>query len=130
MWDREATKLLTLPGPPDVGVGGEVVRMHSGPAGHVQDVLKRETKPKRANIRDTLAQGATRLAEEASVRRTDLLMQPSFDAVALAIDAAESIQAENSLEKMLAHQMAVAHETSLRLMNRALSERDSVSLAD
>jgi hypothetical protein len=82
-------------------------------------VLKREMK--RANIRDTLAEGATRVAEEASVRRTDLLMRLSFDVVALAVDAADSIGAANSLEKMLAHQMAVAHEASLRLMDRALA---------
>jgi hypothetical protein len=119
MWDREAERLLTLPGAPDLGVGGEVVRMHSTPAGHAQDVLKHEMK--RANIRDTLAEGATRIAEEASVRRTDLLMRPSFDAVALAVDAADSIGAANSLEKMLAHQMAIAHEASMRLMDRALS---------
>jgi hypothetical protein len=81
-------------------------------------MLNREMK--RANIRDTLAEGATRIAEEASIRRTDLLMQPSFNALALAIDAADSIGAANSLEKMLAHQLAVAHEASLRLMNRAL----------
>jgi hypothetical protein len=31
MWDREAERLLKLPGAPDVGVGGEVVRMHSAP---------------------------------------------------------------------------------------------------
>jgi len=121
VWEREAERLLTLPGPPDVGPGGEVVRQHSGPDGHVQDVLKREMEMKRANIRDTLAEGATRIAEEASIRRTDLLMQPSFDVVALAVDAADSIGAGNSLEKMLAHQMAVAHEASLRLMNRALA---------
>lgn len=120
VWEREAERLLTLPGAPDVGAGGEVVRQHSGPDGRVQDVLKREMEVKRANIRDTLAGGATRIAEEASVHRTDLLMQPSFNALALAIDAAESIGADNSLEKMLAHQMAVAHEASLRLMNRAL----------
>ena len=48
-------------------------------------------------------------------------MRPSFDAVALRVDAAESIGAENSLEKMLAHQMAVSHGTSMRLMDRALS---------
>ena len=121
MWERKAESLLTLPGAPDVGVGGEVVRQHSGPDGHVQDVLKREMEMKRANIRDTLAEGATRIAEEASIRRTDLLMQPSFNAVALAVDAADSIGAGNSLEKMLAHQMAVAHEASLRLMDRALA---------
>lgn len=48
-------------------------------------------------------------------------MQTSFDAVALGVDAAESIGASNSIEKMLAHQMAVSHETALRLMDRALS---------
>jgi hypothetical protein len=119
MWEREATKLLALPDPPDVGAGGEVVRIHSAPDGYADDGQK-DRGFKRANIRDTLAQGATRIAEEASIRRTDLLMQPSFDAVALAVDAADSIDAGNSLEKMLAHQMAVAHEASLRLLNRAL----------
>jgi hypothetical protein len=70
---------------------------------------------------ETLSAGATRIAEDASLRRTDLLLQPSFNAVALGVDAADSIQASNSMEKMLAHQMAVAHEASLRFMNRALS---------
>jgi hypothetical protein len=120
MWEREAAKLLTLPYSPDVGPGGEVVRSHSAPDGHADDAQV-DHRFKRANIRDTLAEGATRIAEDASVRRTDLLMQPSFDAVALAVDAADSIGAANSLEKMLAHQMAVAHEASLRLMDRALS---------
>lgn len=55
------------------------------------------------------------------MRHEDLLLQPSFDALALGIDAAESIGAANSIEKMLAHQMAVAHEAALRLMDRALS---------
>jgi hypothetical protein len=76
---------------------------------------------KREVIQETLREGATRIAEDASIRRTDLLMQPSFNAVALAVDAADSIAADNSLEKMLAHQLAVAHEASLRLMDRALS---------
>jgi hypothetical protein len=120
MWEREAAKLLTLPEPPDVGAGGEVVHEHPAPDARAENALQ-EGKWKRANLRDTLAQGATRIAEEASIRRTDLLMQPSFDAVALAVDAAESIQAANSLEKMLAHQLAVAHEASMRLMDRALA---------
>jgi len=120
MWERAAEKLLMLPGAPDVGPGGEVVRTHSAPDGHA-DQAQKDRGFKRANIRDTLAQGATRIAEEASIRRTDLLMRPSFDAVALAVDAADSIDATNSLEKMLAHQMAVAHEASLRLMDRALA---------
>lgn len=114
--EREADALLTLPGAPDVGPGGEVVRTHG------QDVTPSTSNEAiRWVARNTLAEGATRVAEDASVRRQDLLLQPSFNALALAIDAAESIDAGNSLEKMLAHQMAVAHEASLRLMNRALS---------
>ena len=110
MFDRLADELLVLPGPPDVGAGGEVVREQAPVAGF-----------KRKNIRDTLREGPDQIAEEASIRRTDLLMQPSFDCVALAVDTAESIGAANGLEKMLAHQLAVAHEASLRLMDRALS---------
>jgi hypothetical protein len=110
LFDRLADELLVLPGPPDVGAGGEVIREQAP----VQTF-------KRRNIRDTLQQGPSQIAEEASIRRTDLLMQPSFDCVALAVDTAESIGAANGLEKILAHQLAVAHEASLRLMDRALS---------
>jgi hypothetical protein len=80
---------------------------------------------KRADIRDTLREGTDRIADDASIRRTDLLIQPSFDCVAMGIDAAESIQAGNSIEKMLAHQMAVAHEMPLRFGDRALSYEHS-----
>lgn len=110
LFDRLADELLVLPGPPDVGAGGEVVREQAP----VESF-------KRRNIRDTLQQGPSQVAEEASIRRTDLLMQPSFDCVALAVDTAESIGAANGIEKMLAHQMAVTHEAALRLMDRALS---------
>ena len=48
-------------------------------------------------------------------------MQSSFNALAMGIDAADSISAANSVEKMLAHQMAVAHETTMRMMDRGLS---------
>lgn len=118
MFDRQAQELLKLDHPPDVGPGGEVVN----PQLVVLD-------QKRRNIRNTLAEGADRIAEDASLARTDLLMQPSFNSVAMGIDAAQSIAAANSLEKMLAHQMAVAHEASMRLMNQALryeARRDSV----
>ena len=110
MFDRLADELLVLPGPPDIGTGGEVVREQVHGLG-----------AKRRNIRDTLREGPDQIAEEASVRRTDLLMQPGFDCLALAVDTAESIGAANGLEKMLAHQMAVTHEAALRLMDRALS---------
>lgn len=110
MWEREAAELLALPGPPDVGPGGEVVREQTRGLGY-----------KRANIRDTLAQGADRTAEDASIQRTDLLMQSNMDCVALGIDTAASIDAANSIEKMLAHQMAAAHEASMRFLNNSLN---------
>jgi len=109
VWDRAAAKVLQLPAAPDLGAGGEVV----------QEQPRREDY-KRANIRDTLREDPTVIAEDASVRRTDLLQQPTFDCVALAIDLAESIRAENSVEKAIAHQMAVAHEMSMRMANNAL----------
>jgi hypothetical protein len=119
MFQRHAAELSTLPAPPDVGPGGEVVQAHPLPEFAKAEVVVNEAK--RLSIRETLTEGATRIAEDASIRRTDLLMRSSFDAVALGIDAAESISANNSIEKMLAHQMAVAHEASMRLLDRALS---------
>jgi hypothetical protein len=47
----------------------------------------------------------------------------------LCIDAAETIGASNSLEKMLAHQMAVCHAESMKLIVKAGKSRDeNVSL--
>jgi len=110
MFERQERELLKLDNPPDVGPGGEVVHEQVIGLGH-----------KRLAIRETLRDGADRIAEDASLRRTDLLMQPGFNVVAMGIDAAESISAANSLEKMLAHQMAVAHEAAMRVMDQALS---------
>jgi hypothetical protein len=44
------------------------------------------------------------------------------DTVDLGIDAAATIDARNSLEKMLAHQMAAAHRMSMQFMRRAEQE--------
>ena len=49
-------------------------------------------------------------AVEASLDRSSLLLQSGTDVAAMALDAASSIQASNSLERMLAHQMAAAHK--------------------
>lgn len=109
VYEDKADELLNLQHPPVVGPGGEVTREQTAGLGG-----------KRAFIRETLQQDASRIAEDASIRRADLLLLPSFNAVATGIDAAESIGAQNSLEKMLAHQLAVAHEAGMRLMDRAL----------
>jgi hypothetical protein len=53
-------------------------------------------------------------AVEASADRSRLLQQASV--LELGIDAAASIQARNSIEKMLAHQMAACHSNAMRLI--------------
>lgn len=119
LFEREAHDLLALQHPPDIGPGGEVVREQVMGLG-----------PRRAVVRDTLLDGADRIAEDASVARTGLLALPGFTGtVAAGIDASESIGAENSVEKMLAHQLAAAHEAGLRFLDRALRHDDTVEAA-
>ena len=69
--DNQADELLTLQHPPVVGAGGEVTQEQTAGLGG-----------KRTFIRETLRQDASRIAEDASVRRADLLLLPSFNAVA------------------------------------------------
>lgn len=58
-------------------------------------------------------------AVEASLERSRLLLDYGIDAVAMALDASASIEAANSLEKMLAHQLAVAHKNAMEQIGRA-----------
>lgn len=57
-------------------------------------------------------------AVEASLDRSRLLLQSGTDIAAMALDAANSIQATNSLEKMLAHQMAAMHKQAMEQMDQ------------
>ena len=120
---QAAAELLALPSAGDVGPGGEIVRTHSLPDDFVTAVAPRN-EGARLVVRNTLAEGATRIAEDASVSRTDLLMQQSFNALAMGIDAAESIGAENSLEKMLAHQIAASHRSAMKLVGEMNRQAD------
>ena len=72
-------------------------------------------------LKNTL-EDAGLVAEEASISRTDLLCQSNTDISALAVDAADSIQADNSMEKMLAHQMALAHSMAMKIGDAAMGE--------
>ena len=67
-------------------------------------------------LRNTLATPDT-AAIVASMERTDLLTRSGTDVLA------------NSLEKMLAHQMALAHKAYFRVMESALEQRDPVEMA-
>lgn len=72
-------------------------------------------------IRDTLVDPDS-AAVDASLHRTGLLVESG--ALELGIDAANSIQAQNSLEKMLAHQMAVCHTFAMSLVSQHVYQSD------
>lgn len=59
-------------------------------------------------VRDTLTVPDL-AAVEASFERTRLLLASGPNVAAMGVDASDSIQAQNSLEKMLAHQLAATH---------------------
>ena len=64
-----------------------------------------------------LSERPDQAAVEASLTRTDMLGQ--LNCSGLGLDTANSIGARNSLERMLAHQMAACHKTALDLMQEA-----------
>ena len=106
----EAEELIK---PPDrlVRGGGEVV-----PDVEPDEVLE----PARNAVLSTL-ENPNMISVEASERRTEA----AFGAGVLqsALDAAVSANAENSLERMLCHQMAGAHFTAMKLLAVALNPR-------
>jgi hypothetical protein len=90
---------------PHQGRGGEMV---------VETQANRRDRPW---IIDTVKDRPDMLAADASVARLDLAA--AANTLTMAVDAAESIQAANSLERMLAHQLATAHHLAMTLAARA-----------
>jgi hypothetical protein len=68
-------------------------------------------------IRDTLKERPDMLNAEASMARLELTAVAGT--LAMAVDAAESVRAANSLERMLAHQMATAHKIAMTMAAKA-----------
>jgi hypothetical protein len=64
-------------------------------------------------------------ALDASSHRTELITAIGGSVAAMALDVAETVQASNSLEKMLAHQMAAIHHAGMRAMQRANITQDT-----
>jgi hypothetical protein len=89
---------------PEVGTGGELT---------ISDEQAIES-PKLINTVDK----PDSITAEASRDRLELVLD--VDCIGLAVDAAETIQAENSLEKMLAHQLATAHKLAMTFAKQAL----------
>jgi hypothetical protein len=82
-------------------------------------------------LRDTLASPGL-AAVEASAARSHLAHTAGHETdntLAMAVDAADTIDAKNSLEKMMAHQMAAAHNAAMNLVGRALKESDTIEAA-
>ena len=75
-------------------------------------------RPKEQPLYDTMAVPDL-AAVEASLERSRLLLDYGIDAVAMALDVSASIEASNSLEKMLAHQLAVVHKNAMEQIGRA-----------
>ena len=68
-------------------------------------------------------------AVEATLDRNRLLLQDGMDVAAMAVDAALSIQASNSLEKMLAHQLAATHKQIMELMGQVFCQPNAEAQA-
>lgn len=94
-----------------------VPQVHFGAGGEVVDQSN-------LMLRDTL-QSPTLTALDASNHRTDLITAIGGSVAAMALDVAETVHASNSLEKMLAHQMAAIHEAGMRAMQRANVTQDA-----
>lgn len=90
------------------------------------DIWHSEVMPnKRLGLRDTL-RTPDMPAIDASIARTDLLLTDNLDVAALTWDAAESASAGNALERMLAHQMALAPSCAFKFMDKAVGYLDQI----
>lgn len=104
LFAREGFALSQLP---VLGSGGEVVPEH--------DQI----------MRDTLAVPGV-AAKEASANRLELVTRIGTDVAAMAVDAADTVGASNSIEKMYSHGLAVLHSKAMEMMSRTALESDPV----
>ncbi|MCB1591361.1 MAG: hypothetical protein KDI90_02805 [Alphaproteobacteria bacterium] len=106
--DDAANSYLILNEIPARGVGGEFVQ--------ITENKPPVTCPPREQI--------SRVNTDASLDRLGLASKNGV--LSMALDTAEAIGASNAAEQMLAHQMAVAHRTSLDLIAEAGNTRDPI----
>ena len=102
--ETEAADALTLDTPLPVGAGGELV-----PTGD-------QIKCGGGNFID-MVERPDAVTAKASMDR--LKLADEVHCVPLAVDTAETIQAKNSIEKMLAHQLAAAHKLAMTFAAKA-----------
>jgi len=81
-----------------------------------------QTEFRLAHIVDTLQQNPSMVNITASEHRVDLAACVGSRVAESAADAAQSVQASNSLEKMLCHQMAAMHSAAMKLVASSLRD--------
>jgi len=64
------------------------------------------------------------LDAEVTIKRTDLAEKAGV--FEMAIEASESVKAKNSIQRMQAHQLALAHKYAMELMADASKQRDPI----
>lgn len=112
---REATTLeqqgqatLTLTEPVRLGVGAEAI-LTTYP----------DEEPHPSLWMQSTLDNPTSVTAQASYDRMKLA--PDVDVLTLALDLAETIQARNSAEKLLAGQLAAAHQLAMKLLAKSLA---------
>lgn len=109
IWADTQRELAAARMPPEAlqtGAGGEIIPPTCLGMPGLENVLK---TPDLLNAQATIERA--NLADKAGV----------FE---LAIEAAESVSAKNSIEQMLCHQIAAAHQHSMRLLAESEKEKD------
>jgi hypothetical protein len=110
---KVADEFLALPVKPAVGTGGELV-------------LVGEQAVDFPGVVDTV-QNPDKTTQRASMERINLAEEAG--AFELSFDMAETIQARDSIEKALAHQMAAAHVHAMKLLAESEKQRLPVERA-
>jgi len=107
--ENAADAHLKLEEMPERGAGGELVPIQD--SGALSIAVQTVKSPDRVTV-------------DASLDRVDLAHKNGV--LNMALDTAEALNAQNSAEQMLAHQMAAAHRMSLDLMAQAGNTRDPI----
>lgn len=107
----------------------QMIHAIHAPLSHIQFGAGGEVvDPSKLEMVNTL-QNPTLAAIDASNHRTELITSIGGSVAAMALDVADTVQADNSIEKMLAHQMAAIHDAGMRTMQRANVTQDAVLAA-
>lgn len=106
--DFNASMMLTPTETLQKGSGGEIVPPYALGLGGLELALKEPDL----------------LDAEVTIKRTDLAEKAGV--FEMAIEASESVKAKNSIQRMQAHQLALAHKYAMELMADASKQRDPI----